>query len=138
MVDRSKLGNSTIYIDCDVLQADGGTRTAAITGAYVALHDALTRMKREKLISECPLKSAVAAVSVGVIDGKVTLDLDYPLDVRAEVDMNIVMTSKGEFVEVQGTAERGTFDEKQLSRMLKLARTGINRLFDVQKKAIGS
>ena len=137
VVDRTKLGDYTIWVDCDVLQADGGTRTAAITGSYVALHDALTRMKCEKLISECPLSAAVAAVSVGVIDGKVVLDLDYQLDVRAEVDMNIVMTSHGEFVEVQGTAEHGTFDEKQLSHMLKLARVGISKLFDVQKQAIG-
>ena len=137
VVDRTKLGNYTIWIDCDVLQADGGTRTAAVTGSYVALHDALTRMKREKLILECPLSAAIAAVSVGVIDGKVVLDLDYRLDVRAEVDMNIVMTSRGEFVEVQGTAEHGTFDEKQLARMLKLARRGINKLLNVQKQAIG-
>jgi len=136
VVDRSLLGAVTLWLDCDVLQADGGTRTAAVTGSYVALHDALTRMKKEKLITEWPLTASVAAVSVGIVDGKAVLDLDYELDVRAEVDMNIVMTSLGEFVEVQGTAERGTFDERQLSRMLKLARSGIARLLEIQNQAL--
>lgn len=137
VVDRSLLGKQTIWLDCDVLQADGGTRTAAVTGSYVALHDALTRMKAEGLITEWPLKAAVAAVSVGIVDGRTALDLDYQLDVRAEVDMNIVMTSLGEFVEVQGTAERGTFGEEGLVRMLKLARSGIKRLLAIQSRALG-
>ena len=137
VVDRTLLGNYTIWIDCDVLQADGGTRTTAVTGSYVALHDALTRMKREGRITEWPLQAGVAAVSVGIVGGRAVLDLDYRLDVQAEVDMNIVMTSLGEFVEVQGTAERGTFDEEQLSRMLKLARRGIKRLFEIQDRALG-
>jgi len=136
VVDRTLLGNRTLWIDCDVLQADGGTRTAAVTGSYVALYDALTRMQKEGQLTRWPLQAAVAAVSVGVVSGRAVLDLDYRLDVQAEVDMNIVMTSLGEFVEVQGTAERGTFDEEQLSRMLKLARRGIKRLFEIQDRAL--
>jgi ribonuclease PH len=137
VVDRSLMDGYTVWLDCDVLEADGGTRTAAITGSYVALEDALARMKRERLISDWPIKAAVAAVSVGIVNHRVVLDLDYQLDVQAEVDMNIVMTSLGEFVEVQGTAERGTFGEKDLLRMLALARRGIRRLFEMQRRAIG-
>jgi len=137
VVDRSLMDGYTVRLDCDVLEADGGTRTAAITGSYVALFDAFTRMKREKLISEWPLQAAVAAVSVGIVNHRVVLDLDYQLDVQAAVDMNIVMTSLGEFVEVQGTAERGTFGEEDLLRMLALARRGIQRLFGIQRRAIG-
>jgi ribonuclease PH len=137
VVDRSLLDGYTVWLDCDVLQADGGTRTAAVTGSYVALEDALARMRREKLISASPLRAAVAAVSVGIVQGRAVLDLDYELDVQAEVDMNIVMTSLGEFVEVQGTAERGTFDDKDLRRMLALARRGIRRLLEIQRRALG-
>jgi len=137
VVDRSLLGSQTIWADCEVLQADGGTRTAAVTGSYVALHDALTRMMTEGLITEWPLKAALAAVSVCRANGRMALDPDYELDAAAEVDINIVMTSLGEFVEVQGTAEEGTFDEEQLGRMLKLARRGIKRLLQIQAKALG-
>jgi ribonuclease PH len=136
-VDRSLLGDVTVWLDCDVLQADGGTRTAAITGSYVALHDALARLQKEDRITEWPLRAAVAAVSVGVVDDRTVLDLDYTLDVRAEVDMNVVMTSLGEFVEIQGTAEQGTFGEAQLADMLQLARRGIKRLFEAQNRALG-
>jgi len=137
VVDRTLLGENTIWLDCDVLQADGGTRTASITGAWVALHDALRRMQAEGLLKAWPLTAQVAAVSVGIVDGKAVLDLDYPLDVRAEVDMNIVRTSRGEFVEVQGTGEHGTFSEKQLSHLLKLATGGIEQLFRAQRRAVG-
>ena len=137
VVDRKKLGCHTIWVDCDVIEADGGTRTLAVTGSYVALHDALTRMKREGHLKEWPLTAAVAAVSVGIVDGRELLDLDYALDVRAEVDMNIVKTSRGEFVEVQGTGEHGTFNEKQMSRLVKLASRGINQLFREQNRALG-
>jgi len=137
VVDRSLLDERTVWLDCDVLQADGGTRTAAVTGSYVALHDALTRMQREGLITEWPLKAALAAVSVGIVEGHTVLDLDYALDVAAEVDMNIVMTSAGEFVEIQGTAEHGTFDDDDLARMLKLAGRGIRKLFGMQRRALG-
>ena len=136
IVDRRHLGENTLWVDCDVLEADGGTRTASITGAYVALHDALTRMKKEGLIAKWPLTAQVAAISVGIVDGKAMLDLDYALDVRAEVDMNIVRTSKGRFVEVQGTGEHGTFGEKQLAELLKLARGGIDQLFRIQRRAL--
>jgi len=137
VVDRSLLGEHTIWLDCDVLQADGGTRTAAVTGSYVALHDALSRMQHERLLTEWPLKAALAAVSVGIVDGRPVLDLNYALDVSAEVDMNIVMTSAGEFVEIQGTAEHGTFDDDDLARLLKLARRGIRKLFVMQRRALG-
>lgn len=138
VVDRSLLGKRTIWLDCDVLEADGGTRAAAVTGSYVALHDALTRMKGEGLLKGWPLTAAAAAVSVGMVDGRPMLDLDYSLDVRAEVDMNIVMTSLGEYVEVQGTAERGTFGDEDLLRMLGLARRGLQRLFRIQSRALGT
>ena len=114
MLDDFKFGEFTIKVDCDVLQADGGTRTASITGACVAVVDAFDWLVREKKISSSPVKRRVAAVSVGVIDGEPRLDLDYPEDVRAEVDMNIVMTSAGKYVEVQGTGEHGTFDRAAL------------------------
>jgi ribonuclease PH len=137
VVDRSVIDGYTVWLDCDVLQADGGTRTASVTGSYVALVDALARMEQEKLICGRPLKAAVAAVSVGIVGRRVVLDLDYELDVQAEVDMNIVMTSLGQYVEVQGTAEHGTFDDKELGRMLRLARGGIQRLFEMQHRALG-
>ena len=136
VVDRSLLGENTIWLDCDVLQADGGTRTAAVTGSYVALHDALERMQAEQRIEQSPLQAGLAAVSVGIVKGRTVLDLDYALDSGAEVDMNVVMTSRGEFVEVQGTAELGTFDEVQLARMLKLAKRGIRKLLELQRRAL--
>jgi ribonuclease PH len=128
MIDDFRFGEYTIRVDCDVLQADGGTRTAAITGACVAVHDAFAWLVDEGHVPRSPVKRRVAAVSVGVVDGTLWLDLDYDLDVRADVDMNVVMSSEGRFVEVQGTGERGTFDRAQLDALLELATSGIKSL----------
>ncbi len=136
MLDDFKFGEFTIKVDCDVLQADGGTRTASITGACVAVVDAFDWLVREKKITSSPVKRRVAAVSVGVIDGEARLDLDYPEDVRAEVDMNVVMTSEGKYVEVQGTGEHGTFDRAALTNLLGLADGGVMSLLLAQKKAL--
>jgi ribonuclease PH len=136
-VEAGYLGERTVALDCDVLQADGGTRTAAVNGAMVAMLEALVWMKRRKLIAGVPLKNLVGAVSVGMVHGRPTLDLAYAQDVDAEVDMNVVMTSEGRFVEVQGTGEKGTFSEAELGEMLKLARAGIEKLFAVQRTALG-
>ena len=136
VVDRSKLGRRTLWVDCDVLQADGGTRTAAITGSYVALADAIDVLIARKRIETNPLTAQVAAVSVGVVDGQVLLDLDYSEDSHAEVDMNLVMTSAGEFVEVQGSAEAATFSSQQLAGMLKLGQLGIGKLLAAQRTAL--
>ena len=137
-VDMEALGERTVTLDCDVLQADGGTRTAAITGAYVALHQALTTLKNRNDLSVMPIKSAVAATSVGVVGGRVLLDLSYEEDYRAEVDFNVVMTDQGEFVEVQGTAESGAFSRGVLDEMLDLAGRGISQLLQDQKRVIDS
>lgn len=136
-VDMKALGENTLQIDCDVLQADGGTRTASISGACVALVDALAHMRKSGLINVNPLKHMIAAVSVGVVDGVPVLDLDYKEDSAAETDMNVVMTETGGFIEVQGTAEGETFSGEQLNEMLALARTGIRELVDAQKQALG-
>ncbi|HEV3265742.1 MAG TPA: ribonuclease PH [Acidimicrobiales bacterium] len=130
--DMVALGEMQITVDCDVLQADGGTRTASICGAYVALHDALTRMIQKGTLRTNPLTEAVAAVSVGVVDGVCMLDLPYEEDSRAEVDMNVVMTSSGRFIEVQGTAEGMPFTKGELDEMLSLAEHGIAQLLDLQ------
>ncbi len=135
-VDLSKMPGVSIACDCDVVYADGGTRTAAITGAYVALVQAVRVAQARGQIVGDPLLPAVAAVSVGVVDGVATLDLDYPLDVRAEVDMNVVMNAEGKFIEVQGTGEQGVFDRSQLNELLDLAGQGIERLLDVQRGAL--
>ena len=136
VTDMTKLGERTIYIDCDVIQADGGTRTASITGAYVALADALATLKNRGLFAEIPLREAVAAVSVGIVDCEVLLDLNYYEDSSAEVDMNFVMTSSNRFVEVQGTAETIPFTKNQMDAMQMLAMTGIQRLFRIQDEAL--
>lgn len=136
-VDLMSLGAYTIRIDCDVIQADGGTRTASITGAYVALYEALRSMVDKGMISALPVRSLVAAVSVGVVEGNTLLDLDYDEDSRAEVDMNVVMTSGGLLVELQGTAEREPFSQSTLHSMLQLANNGIEALFNIQKKVLG-
>jgi ribonuclease PH len=136
MLDDFKFGEFTIKVDCDVLQADGGTRTASITGACVAVVDAFDWLVREKKIAVSPVKRRVAAVSVGVIDGESRLDLDYPEDVRAEVDMNVVKTSEGKYVEVQGTGEHGTFDRAALDTLLGLADGGISTLLRAQEEAL--
>lgn len=130
------LGERTIWIDCDVIQGDGGTRTAAITGSFIALADALEKLKKQRLIERIALKDFVAATSVGIFDGQLLLDLAYAEDSRAEVDMNVVMTGKGEFIEVQGTAERQTFDKKQMDGMLDLAGKGINELISIQRQML--
>ena len=136
VTDMIKLGERTIYLDCDVIQADGGTRTASITGAYVALVDAVSALLAQGKITGNPLKEAVAAVSVGIVDGQAVLDLDYQEDSSAEVDMNFVMTSSGRFVEVQGTAEAEPFTLEQMDTMRSLAMTGINQLFTYQQEAL--
>jgi ribonuclease PH len=132
VTDMVVLGERQLIIDCDVLQADGGTRTASISGAYVALHDAVTRLQKQGAIQGNPLTAAVAAVSVGIIDAVPMLDLDYSEDVRAEVDMNVVMTSEGRFVEVQGTAEGMPFSRSELDDLIGLAEHGIAHILDAQ------
>lgn len=136
IIDMSALGENTIILDCDVLQADGGTRTAAITGAYVALSDAISWAMAKGIVTKSPLIDSIAAISVGIIDGKATLDLCYEEDVRAETDMNVVCTGSGKFVEVQGTAEREPFDRALLDNLLDLALSGCNQLAVLQKKAL--
>jgi ribonuclease PH len=136
MLDDFKFGEFTVKLDCDVLVADGGTRTAAITGASVAIVDAFDWMVANGKLAKTPVKRRVAAVSVGVIDGEPRLDLDYEEDVRAEVDMNVVMSSEGKFVEVQGTGEHGTFGRGQLDELLELAISGIRSLDTAQTKAL--
>ena len=136
-VDLRRLGERTLTVDCDVLQADGGTRTAAITGAYVGLRQALDGLVRREAVPELPLRSAVAAVSVGIVDGGVLLDLCYEEDVRADADFNVVMTDRAEFVEVQGTAEGQTFSKATLDEVLRLAEQGVGDLLQAQRQAIG-
>src|SRR5690242_6059158 len=137
VIDYQALGENTIVLDCDVLQADGGTRTAAITGAYVALADAVAHLKGRGALAGDPLTGSVAAVSVGIIDGVPRLDLPYEEDVRAETDMNVVMTGEGRFVEIQGTAERATFDRVELDQLLGLAEKGCAELSRIQQEALG-
>lgn len=132
-VDMDKLGERAITIDCDVLQADGGTRCASITGGMVALLDALKKMKADGMIDEIPLKHMIAAVSVGICNGKPTLDLDYEHDSTADVDLNVVMTDDGRFVELQGTAEHDPFTEDQLDKLRALAKKGLKKIFALQK-----
>ena len=134
-VDLKKLGEYTITLDCDVIQADGGTRTAAITGACVALHDALQWMVKREKIRKMPAFKYIAAVSVGIYRNQLVLDLDYAEDVLAETDMNVVMNEEGNFIEVQGTAEDGAFDRAQLNELLDLAAAGINQLITLQKES---
>jgi len=134
--DMVALGEMQITVDCDVLQADGGTRTASICGAYVALHDALTRLIQQGTLRTNPLTEAVAAISVGVVDGVCMLDLPYEEDSRAEVDMNVVMTSSGRFIEVQGTAEGMPFTKGELDEMLSLGEHGIAQLLDLQTEVL--
>jgi ribonuclease PH len=137
IIDLQKLGERTIQIDCDVIQADGGTRTASITGAYVALHDAIAFLLEKRLIAESPLRDSVAAVSVGVFEGTPVLDLDYPEDSACDTDMNVVMTGSGGFVEIQGTAEGTPFRRDEMNAMLDLAQAGIAQLAALQKSALG-
>jgi len=136
MLDDFSFGEFTVKLDCDVLVADGGTRTAAITGAAVAIVDAFDWMVSDGKIASSPIRRRVAAISVGIVDGEPRLDLDYPEDVRAEVDMNVVMSSASQFVEVQGTGEHGTFDRAQLNLLLDLAVAGIGRLDALQQATL--
>lgn len=136
-VNLEKLGENTIKIDCDVIQADGGTRTASITGACVALVDAVNYMLEKKMLKENPMQQMIASVSVGVYRGMPVLDLDYIEDSSAETDMNVVMTESGGFIEIQGTGEDGDFSLEDLNQMIDLARHGIDNLFEVQKTTLG-
>jgi ribonuclease PH len=136
VVDTSLLGERQIFLDCDVIQADGGTRCASITGAYVALSLACRRLLKNGLVKKSPVLSEVAAVSVGIIDGTSILDLAYAEDSTAEVDMNLVCTGSGKFIEIQGTAEREPFTREQMDEMLMLGEAGVNRLFEIQRQAL--
>lgn len=138
MVDLKKLNGFTLTIDCDVLQADGGTRTASITGACVALCDALQWMQQQKMISASPLKHLVAAISVGMVDGTPLLDLDYAEDSRADTDLNLVMDEHGKFIEIQGTAEACAFSSEQLTEMVDLGKRGIQNLIELQRQALST
>ena len=138
IADLKSLGERTVWIDCDVIQADGGTRTAAITGAYIALAEAAGGWLQRGMINVTPLKDSVAAVSIGIVDGKIFLDLCYEEDSKADVDMNFVMTGSGKFIEVQGTAESAPFTKKQMERMAEIAQGGIKDLLKAQKKVIAS
>jgi len=137
MIDLSKLGENTIYLDCDVLQADGGTRTASITGAAIALIDALESIQKAKKLKADPLIGLVAAVSVGMKDGEAYLDLNYEEDSSCDTDLNVVMTQKGEYIELQGTAEEKPFTRAQADAMLSLAEKGIAELIKMQQTALG-
>ena len=136
VTDLSALGERTIWIDCDVIQADGGTRTASVTGAYVALTDALRSMMDKGMTPRLPLSDSVAGISVGLVDGIAMLDLTHEEDSSASVDMNVVMTGRGQFIEIQGTGEEATFDEVQLNQMLALAKQGVTRLAELQQEAL--
>jgi ribonuclease PH len=137
-IDLEKLGTRTLWVDCDVLQADGGTRTAAITGAYVALMLAVRKLQAEGKLAANPMRHAVAAVSVGIVGGQALLDLCYGEDAAAEVDLNIVMNSAGEFIELQGTGEEATFTEGQLKAMLALGKAGVKELLALQAAALAT
>lgn len=138
VADLDRLGERSLTIDCDVLQADGGTRTAAITGGFIALVDAVNTAFRGASADQYPLRSSVAAISVGMVDGNPSLDLDYARDVRADVDMNVVMTGSGRFIEIQGTGEEATFDDEELGVLLKLAKQGIVELTQIQRQCLGN
>jgi ribonuclease PH len=136
ITDLANLGERTVWIDCDVIQADGGTRTASITGAYVSLCQAIRSWQKRGIIAQEPIKDSVAAVSIGIVDGKILLDLCYDEDSKAEVDMNFVMTGSGKFVEIQGTAESVPFTKKQMDNMSEIAQQGIKELLKAQKQAL--
>lgn len=138
VTDLGKLTERTLWVDCDVLQADGGTRCAAITGAWVALHDLLTHMDQRRILRAWPLRTQVAAVSVGKVGGEILCDLDYSEDSKAQTDLNLVMTATGEFVEVQGSAEGATFNRSELDGMLEVGSAALAAIFEKQKAAIAS
>ncbi len=137
VTEMKYLGERTIWVDCDVIQGDGGTRTASITGSFVALVDALQKLKKEGRIERVPILDYIAATSVGILNDNMILDLCYEEDSKAEVDMNVIMTGKGEFIEIQGTAERKPFSKEKMDVMLDLARKGIEELFSIQRKLVG-
>ncbi len=137
VVDLEGFGERTLWIDCDVIQADGGTRTASITGAFVAMTDAFHKLKSQGLVEKVPVKSFVSAVSVGIYKGETILDLCYEEDSKAEVDMNIVMTDKGQFIEIQGTGEEATFSHNELLELISLATKGCQDLYEIQRKVLG-
>lgn len=137
VVDLAYLGERTIWVDCDVLQADGGTRTAGITGGFIALVSALSRLKKDRVFDKLPVEDFVAAVSCGIVKDECLLDLTFEEDSNAEVDMNVVMTGEGKFVEIQGTAENSTFDNDKLNIFLDLAKKGIKELNNIQKEVLG-
>jgi ribonuclease PH len=136
ITDLTNLGERTVWIDCDVIQADGGTRTASITGAYVSLCQAIRSWQNRGIIAQEPIKDSVAAVSIGIVNGKILLDLCYEEDSKADVDMNFVMTGSGKFVEIQGTAESAPFSKKQMDKMSEIAQQGIKELLRAQKQAL--
>jgi ribonuclease PH len=138
VVDLGKLGERTIQVDCDVIQADGGTRTASITGAFVALHDAVHGLLGKQLIAETPLRDFVAAISVGIYNGVPVLDLDYVEDSECDTDMNVVMLGNGHFIEVQGTAEGHAFSRSEMDELLELAKSGIGQLIEMQRAALAN
>ena len=137
VTEMKYLGERTIWVDCDVIQGDGGTRTASITGSFVALVDALQKLKKEGKIERVPIQDYIAATSVGILNDNMILDLCYEEDSKAEVDMNVVMTGKSEFIEVQGTAERKPFSKEKMDAMMDLAKKGIEELFTIQRKLVG-
>lgn len=136
VVDLEKLGERTFWIDADVIQGDGGTRTASVTGSFIALADAVQKLMKDKVLPENPIRDYVAAVSVGMVEGKPMLDLSYEEDSKAEVDMNVVMTGRGHFIEIQGTAEGKPFTDREMNHLLDLAKSGIHKLVDCQKKLL--
>jgi len=136
VVNLNEFGERSIWIDCDVIQADGGTRTASITGAYVALVDAFRKMMKEGIMENIPIRDSVAAVSIGKVGGTILLDLNYEEDSRAEVDMNVVMTGRGGFVEIQGTAEGSVFSKEEMDDLIRMAQKGIRELTRIQKKVL--
>jgi len=137
VTDMKYLGERTIWVDCDVIQGDGGTRTTAITGSFIALVDALQKLKKDGKITKVPVGDYIAATSVGILDGNMLLDLCYEEDSKAEVDMNVIMTGSGEFIEIQGTAERKPFSKEKMDSMLDFAKRGIGELFSIQRKLVG-
>jgi ribonuclease PH len=137
VTDLNAFGEKTIYLDCDVVQADGGTRTASVTGAFVAVVELFKKMREDGIVKEIPVRDFLSAVSVGIIDNQIMLDLEYEEDSRAEVDMNFVMTGSGHFIEVQGTAERIPFSKEQMLLMTELAESGIKQIIERQKEILG-
>jgi ribonuclease PH len=137
VTDLTAFGERTIYLDCDVIQADGGTRTASITGAFIALVELFKRLRQEGIVKEIPVSDYLSAISVGIVDNQILLDLEYEEDSRAEVDMNFVMTGSGLFIEVQGTAEQVPFNKEQLDQMTQLAISGIQKIVERQKEIVG-